>query len=68
MANKIAGMGGLKIQERIDYLNQNGIGIYGAVVTDPSKEILKLRNEAWIKGFNLGEVRFWNWVNPGPGR
>jgi len=26
-----------------------------------SKEILKMRNEAWIKGLILGEVRFWNW-------
>lgn len=61
MANNIAGTGDLKIEQRIEYLNKNGIGIYGVVVTGPSKEILKLRNEAWIKGLNLGEVRFWNW-------
>ncbi|MEQ8175689.1 MAG: anti-sigma factor [Syntrophomonadaceae bacterium] len=66
MANRIAGIGDLKIKERIEYLNKNGVGIYGVVVTGPTKEILKLRNEAWIKGLNLGEVRFWNWSNPGP--
>lgn len=61
MANRIAGKGDLRLQERIDYLNQNGIGIYGAVATGPSKEILKLKNEPWISGIIVGEVRFWNW-------
>lgn len=61
MANRIAGKGDLRLQERIDYLNKNGIGIYGAVATGPSKEILKLKNEPWISGITVGEVRFWNW-------
>lgn len=61
MANRIAGKGDLRLQERIDYLNRNGIGIYGAVATGPSKEILKLKNEPWISGIIVGEVRFWNW-------
>lgn len=63
MAYKIAGKGDLKIKERIDYLNKNGIGIYGVVVTGPTKEILRLKNEPWISEAKVGEVRLWNWTS-----
>lgn len=52
----------LKLQERIDYLKSNGINIYGVVVTGPTKEILKLKNEKWVSGVKVGDVEFWNWT------
>ena len=61
VANRIALGGELRIAERINYLNKHGVRIYGIVVTGPSKEILKLREEGWIAGMHLGEVRLWNW-------
>lgn len=61
IANRIVLGGDLRISERIKYLQKNGVKIYGIVVTGPSKEILKLKNEPWISGIHLGEVRLWNW-------
>lgn len=61
IANQIAPGGDLRLQERIKYLQSHGVKIYGAVVTGPSKEILKLKKEAWVAGIYLGEVRLWNW-------
>lgn len=60
IANTITGPH-LQLKERIDYLDQHGVKIYGIVVTGPSKEILKLKNENWVTGMELGEVRLWNW-------
>ncbi len=51
----------LKLNERISYLKENGVNIYGAVVTGPTKEILKLKEEEWINWMRLGEVALWNW-------
>ncbi len=48
------------LDEKIKYLEENGIKIYGMVVTGGSKEILKLREEEWVKGISIGEVRLWN--------
>jgi len=61
IANRIAASGDLKIKDRLEYLKSHGVKIYGVVVTGPSKEILKLKNESWVAGIHLGEVRLWNW-------
>ncbi len=61
IADRIAFGGGLRIPERLEYLKNHGVKIYGIVVTGPSKEILKLREESWVAGIYLGEVRLWNW-------
>lgn len=50
-----------KIDEAINYLEANGVKLYGAVVTGPTKELLKLQEEAWVKTARVGEVRLWNW-------
>jgi hypothetical protein len=50
-----------KIDEAIDYLETNGVKLYGAVVTGPTKELLKLQEEPWVKTVRVGEVRLWNW-------
>lgn len=52
------------LNERYDYLKENGFTVYGAVVTGPVKELLKLADEEGIQGEQLGEAELWNWENP----
>ncbi len=49
------------LEERYNYLKENGFVVYGAVVTGPVKELLKLQDEEMIRGEQLGEVELWNW-------
>ncbi|NRG26820.1 anti-sigma factor [Bacillus circulans] len=51
----------LALPERIEYLQKNGIHIYGAVVTGPKESLVKLQDNDMVKGMKLGEVRLWNW-------
>ncbi|WP_407270465.1 anti-sigma factor [Radiobacillus sp. PE A8.2] len=53
--------GRLNLSERIDYLENNGFLHYGVVITGPTKEVLKLREESWVKYIDVDEVAFWNW-------
>jgi len=53
-----------KIQERYDYLQEHGVRIYGTVLTGPTKELLKLREEPSITAAFLGKVDWWNWESP----
>ncbi|WP_249745553.1 anti-sigma factor [Mesobacillus boroniphilus] len=50
------------LEERYDYLMKEGFQVYGAVVTGPVKELLKLKENEQIQGANLGEMAYWNWV------
>ncbi|MCS0670563.1 anti-sigma factor [Cytobacillus firmus] len=49
------------LKERHQYLQKNGFTVYGAVVTGPVKELLKLKEEKQIRAPYLGEVDYWNW-------
>jgi len=51
------------LQERYDYLKKNGFQAYGAVVTGPTKELLKLKNIEGVSNQKLGDVELWNWDN-----
>ncbi|MFD2043455.1 anti-sigma factor [Ornithinibacillus salinisoli] len=53
--------GKLRLSERIDYLEKNGIQHYGVVITGPTKEILKLQDEPRVSALEVDEVEFWNW-------
>ncbi|WP_280771772.1 anti-sigma factor [Salipaludibacillus daqingensis] len=53
--------GGLKLSERISYLENNGFFHYGAVITGPTKEVLTLQEEAWVEALQVDEVSLWNW-------
>lgn len=53
--------GKLQLSKRIEYLETNGFKHYGVVITGPTKEILKLREEPWVGGLKVDEVSFWNW-------
>ncbi|MCM3471885.1 anti-sigma factor [Brevibacillus borstelensis] len=55
---------GLKIDERYRYVEKNGIKTYGIVVTGPTKELLKLKQEAAITAAFLGQIDWWNWNRP----
>ncbi|KAF0819055.1 Sigma-M negative effector [Bacillus sp. ZZV12-4809] len=49
------------LKERHQYLKKNGFTVYGAVVTGPVKELLKLKEEKQIRSPRLGEMDYWNW-------
>ncbi|WP_419959592.1 anti-sigma factor [Psychrobacillus sp. BM2] len=49
------------LQERYDYLTEEGFQAYGAVVTGPVKELLKLKELNEIHSVQLGEITYWNW-------
>ena len=48
-------------QQRLAYLRDNGITVYGAVVTGPVRELEKLRAEPEFHHFQLGRIEVWNW-------
>ncbi|WP_421382083.1 anti sigma factor C-terminal domain-containing protein [Bacillus salacetis] len=49
------------LQERYDYLKKEGFTVYGAVVTGPVKELLKLKDIEGIHGVQVGGMEYWNW-------
>ncbi|WP_375105080.1 anti-sigma factor [Paenibacillus sp. RS8] len=51
----------IDLDDSISYLEKNGVRLYGAVVTGPVKELLKLKEETWVSDLHVGEVRLWNW-------
>ncbi|QGU00236.1 hypothetical protein SYNTR_1642 [Candidatus Syntrophocurvum alkaliphilum] len=55
----------LRLTEKYDYVKENGIEVYGVVVTGPTKELLKLRDLDTVHSPALGEVELWNWFNRG---
>ncbi len=63
ISNRAVAGGKLNITERLEFIDKHGVRIYGMVVTGPSKEILKLREEDWISKIQTGEARLWNWYN-----
>lgn len=48
-------------QKRLNYIRENGIQVYGAVVTGPIREIEKLLDEEQFHQFYLGGIEVWNW-------
>lgn len=61
MANKLYEGRKLDLKNRLHYLEKNGIKHYGVVITGPTKEVLKLKNEKAINTIEVDEVGFWNW-------
>jgi hypothetical protein len=49
------------LDERYKYLKENGFKVYGAVITGPVKELLKLKELEQIQSAQLGEFEYWNW-------
>ena len=48
-------------EAQLQYVEQNGIKLYGAVITGPTEELLKLQSHNRIIFATVGEVDFWNW-------
>lgn len=48
-------------RQRIAYLKENGVYVYGAVVTGPIRELEKLQQEKDFGHFQLGRVEVWRW-------
>lgn len=55
----------LQLDGALSYLQKHGVQLYGAVVTGPVKELLKLKEEPWVSHIRIGEVRLWNWRDRG---
>ncbi|MRG87188.1 anti-sigma factor [Salinibacillus xinjiangensis] len=51
----------LDLDYRFNYIEKNGLESYGGVITGPTKEILKLKDNPSIRNISIGEVRLWNW-------
>ena len=49
------------LQQQHTYIQDEGFTAYGAVVTGPVKELLKLKELETIQSVQLGEVELWNW-------
>jgi hypothetical protein len=60
-AAKISRAKTLALKERIPYIEEHGIQVYGAVVTGPTPELRKLKDNELIKIMKVGEVKLWNW-------
>jgi hypothetical protein len=60
-AEKISRARSLALKERIPYIEKNGIQIYGAVITGPTPELRKLKDNDLIRIMKVGEVKLWNW-------
>lgn len=54
-------LGLYQLDEKYQYLQEEGFTVYGAVVTGPVKELLKLEENEIVQGEQLGEVELWNW-------
>ncbi|NRR04241.1 anti-sigma factor [Brevibacillus sp. RS1.1] len=54
----------IQIAERYSHIQKYGVRIYGAVLTGPTKELLKLKAEKSITAAFLGKVDWWNWERP----
>ncbi|WP_081412470.1 anti-sigma factor [Tuberibacillus calidus] len=50
-----------QLKERYRFLEDHGFLVYGAVVTGPVKELLKLKDDPYVQGAQLGDVELWNW-------
>jgi hypothetical protein len=61
LAEQVSRAKSLALSERISYIKQNGINIYGAVITGPTEELRKLQNVKAIRAVKVGEVKLWNW-------
>ncbi|WP_100333024.1 anti sigma factor C-terminal domain-containing protein [Bacillus alkalisoli] len=63
--NKVRMLGKEYVESQLleyhDFLVENGFQVYGAVVTGPVKELLKLREIEGITTVQVGKMTYWNW-------
>ncbi|MEH7464228.1 anti-sigma factor C-terminal domain-containing protein [Bacillus thuringiensis] len=61
LAEEIARAKTLELPKRIAYVEKNGIKSYGAVITGPKEEIVKILENEHVRKWKVGESRLWNW-------
>jgi hypothetical protein len=61
--NRLSDIKAFDAEAALAYIEENGVNLYGAILTGPTKELLKLQNEEKILFATMGEVDFWNWDN-----
>ncbi|OAB46277.1 anti-sigma factor [Paenibacillus glacialis] len=49
------------IDGAISYVEEHGVRLYGAVVTGPTKELLKLKDDPLVSSIRIGKVTLWDW-------
>ncbi len=62
IASKVV-FGDLELENKIRYLENEGIKHYGVVITGPTKEILTLEDNDSISVLQIDESRLWNWMS-----
>lgn len=63
LAVKLSPHKSLELEERIQYIENNGFKTYGVVVTGPKNEIESLGKLDMVRFLKVGEVKLWNWVH-----
>ncbi|WP_010647645.1 anti sigma factor C-terminal domain-containing protein [Oceanobacillus massiliensis] len=48
-------------KQRLEYMKENGVKVFGATVTGPVREVEKLIEEDSFHQFYLGGIEVWNW-------
>jgi hypothetical protein len=61
MTNNIKYNGMDEDKQRLAYLKENGVQVYGATVTGPVRELEKLKERPEFREFRLGRIEVWNW-------
>lgn len=48
-------------KQRLEYIKENPIRVFGAIVTGPVREIEKLAEDERFHQFHIGGIEVWNW-------
>lgn len=48
-------------RQRLEYIKENPIRVFGAIVTGPIREIEKLAEDERFHQFHIGGIEVWNW-------
>ncbi|MBU9722807.1 MULTISPECIES: anti-sigma factor [Bacillaceae] len=51
----------LALEERLSFIKENGIEVYGAVITGPTPELREVQDIDEVRAIKVGEVKLWNW-------
>lgn len=62
LATNVSSAKNLELAERREFIEKNGIEVYGVVVTGPKKEVEALQQMRDIRSMKIGEVKLWNWA------
>ena len=51
------------LPDRYEFLKEEGFSVYGATVTGPVKELLKLKEIPQVHNAKVTDVSYWNWTS-----